>query len=165
MGLSSKAWAEIYKNFKITRPPGFSGNLNGFMNILVSIKAVGKAISTSPLAKASYNISLALSSTDRGYVPRPPQEVENGEVRGKIKKVWIFPVPIPETNTPVRTKGFYFREVLYPDRIYTLTLRVDVKAGGIPVQGHTVGALDGSSVNFMDKDGVIEWGDVTVIIE
>ncbi|MCZ6624276.1 MAG: hypothetical protein O7B35_08625 [Deltaproteobacteria bacterium] len=182
MGLSSKAWVEIYKDFKITRPPGYSGNLNGFMTILVPIKAIGKAKSTSPLAKASYNISLALSSTDRGYAPRPPQVVASGGVRAKVKKVWIIPVPIPQSKKPDRSNQLYFRERLYPDRIYTLTLRVDVKAGGIPVQGHMVGSLDGSYVNFMDKKiasiepsqegivlpkeiGVIEWGDVTVIVE
>jgi hypothetical protein len=177
MGLKAEAWVEVYKDFIIRKPQDFSGQLNGNMNILVPIKLIGKAVSGSPLGKGSWNISLRLVRLDQGHISYK-REVANDSVRGSIKKVWIIAVPIPEINKPDQEGQFFYRQPFLTDRTYRLTLRVDVTASGIPAQGHGVGQADGSYVNFMgkikppifepvreEKDGLIEWGDVTVIIE
>jgi len=176
----SEAWVEMYKDFTVP-PQSRSGQEQAKTAVFnVPIEYHGKMASTHPLMASHYKLFLILTEVSfdagptRNVIVLEQRQLEEETVRAFIKVVKGIPIPIPDVHVDLTTQRnpVYFSAPVIPGRIYRLTIRVEVDAGGAlgvqPPSGY------GSAVNFMDKamiiserqrvDGYIKWGNVKVRI-
>jgi len=176
----SEAWVEMYKDFTVP-PQSRSGQEQAKTAVFnVPIEYHGKMASTHPLMASHYKLFLILTEVSfdagptRNVIVLEQRQLEEETVRAFIKVVKGIPIPIPDVQVDLTTQRnpVYFSAPVIPGRIYRLTIRVEVDAGGAlgvqPPSGY------GSAVNFMDKamiisegqrvDGYIKWGNVKVRI-